>query len=121
MASSLARSCLKWGQFEEAVGDTVLVNDNNLFAVAKELLGVVDDLDGDRFFLDLRDVRLVSPATWEVLLQLRRRLLTRGKRLCLCHVGPEVSEVLETTKVNRVFDIQLAVGQQFVDDPRRGV
>jgi anti-anti-sigma factor len=68
----------------------------------------VDDLDVEKCCLDLRDVRLVSPLTWEVLLRLRRRLLNRGKRLCLCHVHPEVNEVLEITKLNRVFDIQPA-------------
>jgi len=88
----------------------------DLTAVANQVLVSVDNLDVEKFCLDLRNVRLVSPVTWEVLLRLQRRLLTRGKRLCLCHARPEVSEVLEITKLNRVFDLQPAVGMRLMHD-----
>ena len=40
------------------------------------------------------------------LLMLGKEMESKGGKLILCEIGPEIQEVFATTKLNRIFDIR---------------
>jgi anti-anti-sigma factor len=64
-----------------------------------ELLAAYENSAAVHAVLDLRGVTFLSSAGFRPFLSLQRRVRTRGGRLVLCRLGPEVEEVLSVTRL----------------------
>jgi anti-anti-sigma factor len=91
-------------------GRRVMLDEQNAAAVGEPLLALVEGLQAVRLLLDFGNVAYLSSSALGLLLRLRKALHARGGRLTLCHLGPQVYEVFEVTKLHTLFDIQSQAG-----------
>jgi anti-sigma B factor antagonist len=71
-----------------------------------EILGLIEQ-DGHRsLVLDFSDVEFLSSAALGKLITLDRKMKAQQGRLSLCSIRPEILEVFQITKLNKVFDIR---------------
>jgi anti-sigma B factor antagonist len=76
-----------------------------------EVLGLIEQ-DGHRALaLDFSDVEFLSSAALGKLITLDRKMKTQQGRLSLCSIRPEILEVFQITKLNKVFDIRKDVAE----------
>jgi anti-sigma B factor antagonist len=76
-----------------------------------EVLGLIEQ-DGHRSLaLDFSDVEFLSSAALGKLITLDRKMKTQQGRLSLCSIRPEILEVFQITKLNKVFDIRKDVAE----------
>jgi anti-sigma B factor antagonist len=73
--------------------------------ISDELLGVADLPDCRRLLLDFSGVARLSSAMLAKLLKLRRKMESKGEKLRLCGVNPQLRSVFATTRLDRLFDI----------------
>jgi serine/threonine-protein kinase RsbW len=83
-----------------------MLDGQNAAAVGEHLLALVEGLQAGRLLLDFGNVAYLSSSALGLLLRLRKALHARGGWLTLCHLGPQVYEVFEVTKLHTLFDIQ---------------
>lgn len=70
------------------------IGEEMLPILKRELSNLAERPSLTRLILDLRKVQRICPTSAEVLLAFEKKLRTRGARLKLCEIGPEVMEVL---------------------------
>lgn len=68
-------------------------------ALRQELLTAVADTPKPKVILDLSEVEFFGSAGIRPLLGLRRAIQSAGGQLVLCHLSPQVEEVLRTTRL----------------------
>ena len=61
---------------------------------------------GTRLVIDLSDVEYVTSSDLAKLINLKRKLISRGVRLSLQHVHPELMEVFRLTRLDNVFSLE---------------
>jgi anti-anti-sigma factor len=74
-------------------------------AVADELLSLVHGPEPRELLLDLQNVRYLTTTGLTVLLALRQKVHAAGGRLSLCNPSSQVTEVLEATRLNTLFEV----------------
>jgi anti-anti-sigma factor len=74
-------------------------------AFAAALSGLLQQSSPPEVRVDLGNVTALSTPALVALVKLRRQLLARGRRLVLCNLRPAVAEVLEVSKLSRLFPI----------------
>jgi len=82
------------------------IEDPNVHELGNELFALVEQDDRRSLVLDFSHVEFLSSAALGKLLTLDRRLKTANGRLKLCCIRPEILEVFQITKLNKVFDIR---------------
>jgi anti-anti-sigma factor len=80
----------------------------NVGAVAKELSALVGQLGGQSLVLDLGAVEFVSSMGLGKLLSLSKKVREGGGQLSLRNVRSQVYEVLVTTRLTDILDVQPA-------------
>lgn len=96
----------------EEVGDVTIVkfldkrilDEQNIQLIGDQLFSLVDDEGKGKLLLDFSNVDYLSSAALGKLITLNKKLLNRGQ-LKLCNIKPEIYEVFEITKLNKVFQI----------------
>jgi anti-anti-sigma factor len=68
-------------------------------ALRQELFTAIAGIARPRVVLDLSDIEYFGSAGVRPLLSLRRQIQQAGGQLVLCHLSPEVEEVLRTTRL----------------------
>src|SRR5262245_42220355 len=95
----------------EDIGDITVVNfldkkildDQNIQMIGEQLMSLVDELGRSKILLNFGNVEFLSSAALGKLIVLNRKLAEVNGKLVLCNIDPQIYEVFEITKLNKVF------------------
>ena len=98
----------------EDIGDVTVVNftdrkildEQNIQAIGEQLFSLVDEAGRRKILLNFGNVEYLSSAALAKLITLNKKLQQVGGRLILCNIDPQIYEVFEITKLNKLFNIQ---------------
>lgn len=98
----------------EDVGDVTVVNftdrkildEQNIQLIGEQLFSLVDESGRKKVLLNFGNVEYLSSAALGKLITLNKKLQAAGGRLILCNIDPQIYEVFEITKLNKLFNIQ---------------
>jgi anti-sigma B factor antagonist len=97
----------------EDIGDITVVNfvdkkildEQNIQVIGEQLFSLVDELGRRKILLNFGNVEFLSSAALGKLITLNRKLQSAGGKLILCNIDPQIYEVFEITKLNKLFVI----------------
>src|SRR5438034_11511047 len=98
----------------EDIGDVTVVNftdkkildEQNIQLIGEQLFRLVDELGRRKPLLNFRNVEYLSSAALGKFITLNKKVNAAGGRLILCGIDPQIYEVFEITKLNKLFNIQ---------------
>jgi len=98
----------------EDIGDVTVVNftdrkildEQNIQLIGEQLFGLVDEGHRHKILLNFSNVEYLSSAALGKLITLNKKIQSVKGRLILCNIDPQIYEVFEITKLNKVFNIQ---------------
>jgi anti-sigma B factor antagonist len=98
----------------EDIGDVTVVNftdkkildEQNIQVIGEQLFSLVDELGRRKLLLNFGNVEYLSSAALGKFITLNKKLQGVGGRLILCNIDPQIYEVFEITKLNKLFNIQ---------------
>jgi anti-sigma B factor antagonist len=98
----------------EDIGDVTVVNftdrkildEQNIQVIGEQLFSLVDELGRKKILLNFGNVEYLSSAALGKLITLNKKLASVNGRLVLCNIDPQIYEVFEITKLNKLFNIQ---------------
>jgi anti-sigma B factor antagonist len=98
----------------EDIGDVTVVNfvdrkildEQNIQIIGEQLFSLVEEVGRRKILLNFSNVEYMSSAALAKLITLNKKLQSVNGRLVLCNVDPQIYEVFEITKLNKLFDIQ---------------
>jgi anti-sigma B factor antagonist len=86
--------------------DKKILDEQNIQIIGEQLFRLVDELGRTKLLLNFGNVEYLSSAALGKLITLNRKVGNVGGRLILCNISPQIYEVFEITKLNKVFNIQ---------------
>lgn len=97
----------------EDIGDVTVVNftvrkildEQNIQLIGDQLYSLVDEAGRKKILLNFSNVEYLSSAALAKLITLNKKLQAAGGRLILCNIDPQIREVFEITKLNKLFTI----------------
>ena len=97
----------------EDIGDVTIVNftdrkildEQNIQIIGDQLFSLVDEAGRRKLLLNFGRVEYLSSAALAKLITLNKKLQAVNGRLILCGIAPEIREVFEITKLNKLFTI----------------
>jgi anti-sigma B factor antagonist len=97
----------------EQVGDIAVVNfldkrildEPTIQAIAEQLFVLVDEQGKRKMLLNFSNVEYMSSAALGKLINLHKKLTTLSGRLTMCNVIPQIMEVFQITKLDKIFKI----------------
>src|SRR4051812_43983094 len=97
----------------EDIGDVTVVNfvdkkildEQNIQVIGEQLFSLVDELGRRKVLLNFKNVEFLSSAALGKLITMNRKLQSAGGKLVLCEIDPQIYEVFEITKLNKLFTI----------------
>jgi anti-sigma B factor antagonist len=98
----------------EDIGDVTVVNftdkkildEQNIQIIGEQLFSLVDELGRRKLILNFSNVEYLSSAALGKFITLNKKVNSAGGRLVLCNIDPQIYEVFEITKLNKLFNIQ---------------
>ena len=98
----------------EDIGDVTVVNftdkkildEQNIQIIGEQLFSLVDEAGRRKVLLNFGNVEYLSSAALGKLITLNKKLQAAGGKLILCNIDPQIYEVFEITKLNKLFNIQ---------------
>jgi anti-sigma B factor antagonist len=97
----------------EDVGEVTVVNftdrkildETSIQVIGDQLFSLVDESGRRKILLNFGNVEFLSSAALGKLITLNKKLQSAGGRLILCNIDPQIYEVFEITKLNKLFII----------------
>jgi anti-sigma B factor antagonist len=97
----------------EDIGDVTVVNftdrkildEQHIQTIGEQLFSLVDEAGRRKLLLNFRNVEYMSSAALAKLITLNKKIKEVGGRLVLCDIEPQIMEVFEITKLDRIFSI----------------
>ena len=97
----------------EDIGDITVVNftdrkildEQNIQMIGEQLFSLVDEQGRKKVLLNFGNVEYLSSAALGKLITLNKKLQAAGGRLILCNIDPQIYEVFEITKLDKIFKI----------------
>ena len=86
--------------------DRKILDEASIQEMGLELFGLVEQENRKSILLDFTGVEFLSSAALGKLITLDRKVKSHKGRLKLCSIRPEILEVFQITKLNKVFDIR---------------
>ena len=86
--------------------DKKILDEASIQELGAELFGLVEQLNRKSILLNFTDVEFLSSAALGKLITLDRKVKSAKGRLKMCSIRPEILEVFQITKLNKVFDIR---------------
>jgi len=86
--------------------DKKIIDEASIQELGAELFGLVEQLNRKSILLNFSDVEFLSSAALGKLITLDRKVKSAKGRLKMCNIRPEILEVFQVTKLNKVFDIR---------------
>ena len=89
-----------------AFNDKKILDEASIQELGSELFGLVELQQGKGILLDFANVEFLSSAALGKLITLDRKVKAAKGKLKMCNIRPEIFEVFQITKLNKVFDIR---------------
>jgi anti-sigma B factor antagonist len=86
--------------------DRKILDEASIQELGLELFALVEQENRKSILLNFTGVEFLSSAALGKLITLDRKVKSHKGRLKLCNIRPEVLEVFQITKLNKVFDIR---------------
>jgi anti-sigma B factor antagonist len=86
--------------------DRKILDEANIQKLGEELFHLVEQEQRKNLLLNFTSVDFLSSAALGKLITLDKKVKAQGGKLKLCNIRPEIYEVFEITKLNKVFDIK---------------
>jgi len=86
--------------------DKKILDEASIQELGVELFSLVEHDNRKAILLDFTNVEFLSSAALGKLITLDRKVKTHKGRLKMCSIRPEIYEVFQITKLNKVFDIR---------------
>ncbi|MFO0900813.1 MAG: STAS domain-containing protein [Pirellulales bacterium] len=86
--------------------DRKILDEANIQKLGEELFHLVEAEGRKSLLLNFTSVDFLSSAALGKLITLDKKVKAHGGKLKLCNIRPEIYEVFEITKLNKVFDIK---------------
>jgi len=98
----------------EDIGEVTVVNfvdrrildESSIKIIGDQLFSLVDDSDRKKILLNFGNVESLSSACLGKLIALHKKLNDAGGRLVLCNIRPDLKEVFEITRLDKILNIQ---------------
>ena len=95
------------------VGDITVVNfteskildEQKIQIMGEQLYGLVNEMNRRKILLNFINVKYFPAAALAKLIALERKIKDVGGKLILCNIYPEIYEIFEITRINRIFII----------------
>ena len=85
--------------------DRKILDEQNIQIIGEQLFGLVDESGRKKLLLNFGNVEYMSSAALGKLITLNKKVQSAGGRLVLCNIDPQIREVFEITKLDRLFVI----------------
>ena len=86
--------------------DKKILDEASIQELGVELFGLVEQENRKSILLNFSNVEFLSSAALGKLITLDRKVKTAKGRLKMSNIRPEILEVFQITKLNKVFDIR---------------
>jgi anti-sigma B factor antagonist len=86
--------------------DKKILDEAGIQELGLELFALVEHDKRKAILLNFSDVEFLSSAALGKLITLDRKVKAAKGRMKMCHIRPEILEVFQITKLNKVFDIR---------------
>lgn len=98
----------------EDIGDVTVVNftdrkildEQNIQIIGEQLFSLVDELGRRKILLNFGNVEYLSSAALGKLITLNKKLQGVQGKLILCNIHPQIYEVFEITRLNKLLNIR---------------
>ena len=85
--------------------DKKILDESNIEEIGRELVGLVEKRPRIKLMLDFGNVQYLSSAALGKLITLNKRVAENDGQLVLCAIKPQIYEVFQITKLNKIFEI----------------
>ena len=85
--------------------DKKILDESNIEGIGRELLTLIEQNAQIRLLLDFGNVQYLSSAALGKLITVNKRVAEDNGKLVLCSIRPQIYEVFQITKLNKIFDI----------------
>src|ERR1700739_3732220 len=85
--------------------DKKILDEQNIQVIGEQLFGLVDDSGRNKLLLNFSNVEYMSSAALGKLITLNKKVQAAGGKLVLCSIDPQIREVFEITKLDKLFVI----------------
>ena len=85
--------------------DKKILDEQNIQVIGEQLFSLVEELGRHKIVLNFRNVEYLSSAALGKFITLNKKVNASGGKLALCNIDPQIYEVFEITKLNRLFNI----------------
>jgi len=86
--------------------DRKILDEQNIQKIGEDLFSLVDELGRRKILLNFSNVEYLSSAALGKFITLNKKVQAAGGKLILCKIDPNIYEVFEITKLNKLFNIQ---------------
>ncbi len=86
--------------------DRKLIEDIRIQELGQELFGLIDGEGRDKLLLNFSQVEFLSSSALGKLITLDKKMKANGGSMKLSNIRPEIFEVFNITKLDRMFDIR---------------
>jgi anti-sigma B factor antagonist len=98
----------------EEIGDVTVVNfmdrkildEQNIQVIGEQLFSLVDESGRKKLLLNFGNVEYMSSAALGKLITLNKKIQAVGGKLVLCNIDPQIREVFEITRLDKLFVIR---------------
>jgi len=86
--------------------DRKILDEQNIQVIGEQLFSLVDESGRKKLLLNFGNVEYMSSAALGKLITLNKKVQAAGGRLVLCNIDPQIREVFEITKLDKLFVIR---------------
>jgi anti-sigma B factor antagonist len=86
--------------------DKKILDEQNIQVIGEQLFGLVDDSGRTKLLLNFSNVEYMSSAALGKLITLNKKVQAAGGKLVLCNIIPQIREVFEITRLDKVLVIR---------------
>jgi anti-sigma B factor antagonist len=86
--------------------DRKILIEQHIQLIAEQLLDLVKESGEKKLLLNFRNVEYMSSAVLGMLVTLNKKIQAAGGKLVLCNIDPQIREVFEITKLDKLFVIR---------------
>ena len=86
--------------------DRKILDEQNIQVIGEQLFSLVDDSGRKKLLLNFGNVEYMSSAALGKLITLNKKVQAAGGKLVLCNIDPQIREVFEITRLDKLFVIK---------------
>lgn len=86
--------------------DKKILDEQNIQLIGEQLFSLVDELGRRKLLLNFSNVEYLSSAALGKFITLNKKVKAVEGKLILCAIDPQIYEVFEITRLDKLFNIQ---------------